>query len=162
MDTAELLALPFVDAHTSVVAAEPDAVWRAVGETVARRFGERRTAVAARLLGCADRAVAGPRPLAEGSTVPGFHVVTAVPGRELALAGRHRFSAYALIFRLEEAGAGRTRVRAETWAAFPGPAGRLYRLLVIGTRGHTVIVRRLLTAIRNRAETPRADRAAGR
>ncbi|MDF3149261.1 hypothetical protein PBV88_50835, partial [Streptomyces sp. T21Q-yed] len=85
------------------------------------------------------------------SPIPGFHVVTAVPGKELALAGSHRFSTYALIFRLEEAGAGRTRLRAETRAAFPGPAGRLYRLLVIETRGHAVAVRRMLTTVRERA-----------
>lgn len=111
MDATEILDLPYVDTHTSVVAAAPDAVWRAVGETVDH---------------------------------PGFHVVTAVPAKELALAGSHRFATYALIFRLEEAGAGRTRVRAESRAAFPGPAGRLYRLLVIGTGGHALAVRRML------------------
>ncbi|WDF44560.1 hypothetical protein PBV52_07735 [Streptomyces sp. T12] len=140
MDVTEIHDLPFVDAHTSVVAAQPDAVWRALADTVDHHFAGRRTAAVARLLGCADR-----------SPIPGFHVVTAVPGKELALAGSHRFSTYALIFRLEEAGAGRTRLRAETRAAFPGPAGRLYRLLVIETRGHAVAVRRMLTTVRERA-----------
>ncbi|MFI6015234.1 hypothetical protein ACIBAG_41780 [Streptomyces sp. NPDC051243] len=151
MDAAKMLDLPFVDAHTTVVAADPDAVWRAVAEMVDRSVRNRPTAFVARLLGCADRTASGPRPPAEGSTVPGFHVVSAVPGRELALAGSHRFSTYALIFRLEEAGGGHTRVRAETWAAFPGPAGTLYRLLVIGTRGNAVVVRRMLTTVRKRA-----------
>ncbi|MEY9989861.1 hypothetical protein ABIE67_001893 [Streptomyces sp. V4I8] len=114
MDATEILDLPYVDTHTSLVAAKPDAVWRALGETVDR---------------------------------PGFHVVTAVPAKELALAGSHPFATYALIFRLEEAGAGRTRVRAESRAAFPGPAGRLYRLLVIGTRGHAWAVRRMLRRV---------------
>ncbi|MET9835066.1 hypothetical protein ABZ078_38645 [Streptomyces sp. NPDC006385] len=151
MDATEKHDLPFVDAHTSLVAAEPDAVWRAVAETVRRGFGHRRAEAVARLLGCADRTVSGPWPPAEGSTIPGFRTAAAVPGRELALTGSHRFSTYALIFRLEEAGEGRTRVRAETWAAFPGPAGRLYRLVVIGTRGHALAVRRMLTTVRARA-----------
>ncbi|MGN9756879.1 hypothetical protein [Streptomyces sp. SD31] len=118
MDATEIHDLPFVDAHTSIVAAEPDAVWRAIAETVDH---------------------------------PLFHVVTAVPGKELALAGSHRFSTYALVFRLEEAATGHTRVRAESRATFPGPAGRLYRLLVIGTRGHKVAVRRMLRTVRKRA-----------
>lgn len=37
--------------------------------------------------------------------------------------------------------------------AFPGTAGRGYRTLVIGTRGHVVAVRRLLRATRRRAES---------
>ncbi|WP_338117123.1 hypothetical protein [Streptomyces viridochromogenes] len=74
---------------------------------------------------------------------PAFRLVTAVPGKELAFGGSHRFSTYALIFRLEEAGVDRTRVRAETRADFPGWTGRLYRLLVIGTGGHAWVIRRM-------------------
>ncbi|WP_031486092.1 hypothetical protein [Streptomyces bicolor] len=151
MDAAEILDLPFVDAHTTVMAADPDAVWRAIAETVDRSFRNRPTAFVARMLDCADRTASGPRPPAEGSAIPGFHVVSAVPGRELALAGSHRFSTYALIFRLEEAGEGHTRVRAETWGAFPGPAGRIYRLLVIGTGGHAIVVRHMLKKVREHA-----------
>lgn len=91
-------------------------------------------------------------PLAEGSVFAGFRVVTAVPGRELVLQGSHRYSTYALVFRLDELAPGRSRLRAETRAVFPGPAGGLYRLLVIGTGGHAVGVRRLLSGIRRRAE----------
>lgn len=57
-------------------------------------------------------------------------------------------------FRLDEAGPGRVRVRAETRAVFPGPAGGLYRLLVIGTGAHVKLTRRLLTSIRRHAEHP--------
>lgn len=155
MDATEILDLPFVDAHTSVVAAPPDAVWRALCETVGHHFADRPAESVARLLDCTDRTTSGPRPPAEGSTIPGFHVATAVPGRELALAGSHRFSTYALLFRLEEAGAGLTRVRAETRAAFPGPTGRVYRFFVIGTRGHTLVVRRMLRKVRERASQGR-------
>ena len=67
------------------------------------------------------------------------------------LAGRHRFSSYALIFRLDEIGAHRSRLRAETRATFPGPAGAVYRLLVIGTGGHAVAVGRMLAKVQRRA-----------
>lgn len=53
-------------------------------------------------------------PLAEGSVFAGFRVVAAVPGRELVLQGSHRFSTYALVFRLDELAPGRSRLRAET------------------------------------------------
>ncbi len=115
-------------------------------------FGSSRTGHIAGLLGCADLDSGGPRPLATGSTLPGFHVELAEPGRELALAGRHRFSSYALIFRLDRLDAGRTRLRAETRADFPRLKGSVYRALVIGTRGHVLVTRRLLDAAKRRAE----------
>jgi hypothetical protein len=87
-----------------------------------------------------------------GPVFPGFRVVGAVSGREVFLRGSHRFSAYVFVFRLDELAPGRSRLRAETPAVFPGPAGGLYRLLVIGTGGHAVGVRRLLSGIRRRAE----------
>ncbi|BAC72154.1 hypothetical protein SAVERM_4442 [Streptomyces avermitilis MA-4680 = NBRC 14893] len=145
-------ALPYVDEHTMVVAAEAEDVWRGLGATLDRSFSGPGAAGYARLVGCADRTAGGPRPLAEGSTLPGFRVAAAAPGRELVLMGRHRFSSYALIFRLEAAGPGRTRVRAESRAAFPGPAGALYRWLVIATGGHVAGMRRLLSGVRRRSE----------
>jgi hypothetical protein len=56
-----------------------------------------------------------------------------------------------LIVELEEAGADHTRIRAQTWAAFPGVLGRVYRALVIGTRAHRLVVRRLLRRIEGQA-----------
>lgn len=149
----QIPSLPYRDEHTTVVAAGADDVWRSLGDTLDRSFSRPGANRYARLVGCADRTASGPRPLAEGSTIPGFRVAAAVPGRELVLGGRHRFSSYALIFRLEPAGPGRSRLTAETRATFPGPAGGLYRLLVLGTGGHAVGVRRLLAAVRRRAET---------
>ncbi|MGA5509106.1 hypothetical protein [Streptomyces umbrinus] len=149
----QIPSLPYRDEHTTVVEAGADDVWRSLGETLDRSFFRPGANRYARLVGCADRTASGPRPLAEGSTFPGFRVAAAVPGRELVLGGRHRFSSYALIFRLEPAGPGRSRLTAETRATFPGPAGGLYRLLVLGTGGHAVGVRRLLAAVRRRAES---------
>lgn len=144
--------LPYVDEHETTIAASPDEVWRTLVAAVDSGFSGRGAAAYARLVGCADTAVSGPRPLAEGSTIPGFRVITAVPGQELALAGRHRFSDYKLTFRLDALDADRTRLRAESRAAFPGLHGAAYRLLVIRTGGHGMAVRRLLAGIRRQAE----------
>ncbi|MGF0172958.1 hypothetical protein ACQF36_21385 [Streptomyces sp. Marseille-Q5077] len=81
----------------------------------------------------------------------GFRVAIAAPGHELALVGRHPFSSYALIFHLDETDRGHTRLRAETRASFPGPAGDVYRRLVIGTGAHALAVRRMLSKVRTNA-----------
>ncbi|MER5474354.1 hypothetical protein ABZX90_05780 [Streptomyces sp. NPDC002935] len=145
-------ALPYLDEHTTVVAAGTDDLWRCLGEVLDRSGARPGATGYARLVGCADRAASGPRPFAEGSTIPGFRVAAAVPGSELVLRGRHRFSSYALIFRIEEVGPDRSRLRAESRAAFPGPAGGVYRRLVVGTGGHAKGMRRLLASVRRRAE----------
>jgi hypothetical protein len=148
----EIASLPYVDEHATVIEAAVDDVWRGLGETLDHSFSRRGAGGYARVVGCADRTASGPRPLGVGSTFPGFRVAAAVPGRELVLEGRHRFSSYALIFHLDEVGPGRSRLRAESRAEFPGAAGRLYRLLVISTGGHVLGVRRLLSAVRRRSE----------
>lgn len=148
----EIASLPYLDEHATVIAAETAHVWRSLTETLDRSFSRPGWGGYTRLVGCNDCAASGPRPLAEGSAFPGWRVAAAVPGRELALQGRHRFSSYALIFHLENVGPGRSRLRAESRAAFPGLAGALYRWLVVGTGGHVVGMRRLLSAVRRRSE----------
>lgn len=82
------------------------------------------------------------------STVPtGFVLDEARPPERFALKGHHPFAAYRWVFELEAEPVGRTRVRAATWAAFPGVHGKIYRALVIGTGGHRVVVRRTLNRI---------------
>jgi hypothetical protein len=144
--------LPHIDEHAVEIDAAPDAVWDALLRVVDGSFGSAATGRAARLLGCADVDPSGPRPLAAGSALPGFHVEVAERPQMLALAGSHRFSDYALIFRLEDLPNNHTRLRAETKAAFPGFKGRIYRTVVIGTRVHVLVTRRLLGAIKHRAE----------
>lgn len=146
--------LPHVDKHSIAIEATPDAAWAALLRVVAGSSGSGASTRGARLLGCADTVASGPRPLAAGSVVPGFHVETAERPRELALAGSHRFSDYALIFRLEEQGDNSTVLRAETRAAFPGFKGRAYRALVIGARIHVLATRRILSAAKRSAERP--------
>ncbi|WP_419993183.1 hypothetical protein [Streptomyces boninensis] len=156
--TAAAAALPYVDEHATVAEAGPEEVWKALGEVVDRAFSSAAGGRFARLIGAKDGAPAGPRPLAEGSVVVGFRVTSADPGRELVLEGRHRFSAYALTFRLDALDpedSPRTRLRAETRAVFPGVAGRAYGMAVVGTRGHVLVVRRLLRDVRGRAERAR-------
>ena len=111
----------------------------------------RPSAAVARLLGCEPAAAGGPRPLEVGSTFPGFAVTRVDPAARLELAGRHRFSRYELVFTLHDDSRSGTRLGAETWAAFPGIHGRAYRAAVIGTRGHVVAVRRILSAVARRA-----------
>jgi hypothetical protein len=150
--SADTERLPYVDEHEQTVAAGREATWAAllyVAEATVSSAGAPRYA---RLVGCADTEASGPRPPAVGSAFPGFHVAVAEQPVELALAGNHRFSDYALIFRLEELPDGRTRLRAETRAEFPGLTGAAYRALVIGTRLHVLATRRLLGATKRRAE----------
>lgn len=144
--------LPHVDEHSIEIAAAPAAVWPVLTKVAEGSFGSPATGHVARLLGCSDVAPAGPRPLEAGSAFPGFHVEAAEPGETLALAGSHRFSDYALIFRLDDIGNQHTRLRAETRATFPGLKGGIYRTLVIGTRGHVLATRRILGAVKHRAE----------
>jgi hypothetical protein len=144
--------LPHVDEHALVVEAGCDATWTALLRVVEGTVSAGAVPRFARILGCADTAAAGPRPLAEGSALPGFHIAVAERPTELALAGSHRFSSYALVFRLEESGEGRTRVRAETRAEFPHLKGAIYRGLVIGTRMHVLATRRILAGVKRNAE----------
>jgi len=82
----------------------------------------------------------------------GFEIAEDDPPRLVSLAGRHRFSRYELDFRVEPRGSGSV-VTAVTRAEFPGRRGAVYRMLVIGSRGHVLAVRRMLAGIRHRAES---------
>ncbi len=168
--------LPYVDEHAVTVAAAPEATWRALLAVAERSFAGGGAPRFAQVVGCEDTVPSGPRPLAVGSVLPGFHVVAAdLPGAAplaadtaqpptdagtakhrdaalLNLRGRHRFSRYALVFHLDDLGDGRSRLRAETRAEFPGLKGTAYRTMVIGTRMHVLVTRRMLRAAKVRAE----------
>jgi hypothetical protein len=144
--------LPYLDEQAVVVAAPTEAIWTAVPRTLADGFGARPARQAARLLGCDPTSTSGWDRPGVGSTVPGFRIVTAQPPQLLVVAGRHRFSRYGIVVRIEP-GAGGTRLRAESRATFPGPHGALYRLGVVGSGGHVLAVRRLLRQVRRAAES---------
>jgi hypothetical protein len=152
--STEMERLPYVDEHATIVGAGRAATWESLLRVVEASFSSGAVPPFARLLGCADTEASGPRPLAAGSSFPGFRVVVADREEELALRGSHRFSDYALVFRLDELDGGRTRLRAETRAAFPGVKGSVYEALVIRTRIHVLVTRRLLGATERRAERP--------
>ncbi|MGH2983202.1 MAG: YybH family protein [Solirubrobacterales bacterium] len=153
-------SLPPVDEHGVEIAADADQVWEALAATLPKSLNTRRSAGLAKVLNCAFTEASG-EPTVIGSTVPGFIVSRSIRPSVLALLGQHRFSRYALVFRIDELGTGRSRLRAETRAEFPRAKGRVYRALVIGTGGHILVVRRILSAVRRRAEGKRAtvDRA---
>lgn len=111
-------SLPHVDEHSQQIEAPPEAVWHALQ-----------------------------RHLSAWTFRRGFRVAERREEERVTLAGHHPFSRYELRFEIEDLGAGRTRLRAITDAAFPGPHGRIYRALVIGTGGHRVVVRRMLGGI---------------
>lgn len=128
--------LPYVDAHAVVVPAPAEDVWAALRAYVDTSLAGGSRGPLGRVLGT--------------SPAPGFAVEQSRPGERLALAGRHRFSRYALVFDLDPTAVGGTALRATTYAAFPGATGRVYRALVIGSRVHVVATRHMLHAIRRR------------
>lgn len=144
-------SLPFVDEHAVEAAASPAEIWAALIAVMARSGG-RVAAPFARALGCL--AIERSDRFGEiGTTIPGFIVTRSVAPAVLALMGEHRYSRYALIFRIaEQRGDRPPRLGAETRAEFPGRSGAAYRALVIGTRGHVVATRSILRAVRRRAE----------
>jgi hypothetical protein len=138
--------LPYVDEHSVEVRAPRDLVWHALDDYV---HGS---------VGISDRhplgVVLGTRPRS------GFAVAATVPGEQVALEGRHRFSVYRLVFDVADGPSpGMTTLRATTLAAFPGPHGRAYRLLVISSRAHVVATTRMLRVVARRAEAAGAGGA---
>lgn len=128
--------LPFVDEHARDVAAPPERTWTALQEYVGRLTTSSHS-ILFRVLGTVPRS--------------GFEVVGTDPGHEVVLAGRHRFSTYRLVFRVDPAGAG-TRLRAQTYAVFPGLHGRAYRTGLMVSTGHRRATRHMLAIVAHRAE----------
>jgi hypothetical protein len=147
--------LPYIDEHSLSIEASPEAVWRALISTLRGDLGNPASAAFARLLGVEPGRLQGDwrGSLEPGDSIPGFAVAEALPARRLALSGSHRFSRYALVFELDGGtgpSAPHCTLRAQTWAEFPGLSGRAYRALVIGSRGHRLVVHRLLQRIARR------------
>lgn len=149
-----LESLPFVDEHYIEIGASPDQVWDAMIRVLGAASEGRTGTPISRTLGCAQTEVQGD--VGEiGSTIPGFVVTRSVRPAVLALMGQHRFSRYALIFSVLEKPSGLVLLSAQTRAEFPHLRGRVYRGLVIGTRGHVVVTTAMLRSIRKRAERAR-------
>jgi hypothetical protein len=157
-DTSATRELPFIDSHSLAVKAPPEQAWDETAQVTRRwvehllpRGGGAAGPLFARLLGCSNVDLPRPGPGAPEAIV-GFRVARAERPLLIALEGEHHFSRYALIFQIEPADGSSCIVKAETRAAFPGRAGRIYRGAVIGTGGHVFVVRRLLSSIKHQAE----------
>lgn len=141
--------LPFIDEYAARVSASPERTWDALVRVL--RSDLSGAGPLARVLGACPSARSGDwSGDLTGATLPGFAVVEAQRPARLELRGRHRFSSYALVFLIDD-----DTVRARTYAAFPGLHGRAYRALVIGTRAHRVLVRRMLRRVAGSASTHR-------
>ena len=149
---ADWESLPLIDEHGRRINADRKQVWAALGRMLSRP-DRLVTTIVLRLAGALPQRAAGD-PLREGSAIAGFAVVRAVRPEILVLAGRHRFSRYALTFRLRAAEAASV-VTAESRAEFPGVTGTAYRALVVGSGGHVVAVRRMLARVASEAVAAR-------
>lgn len=144
--------LPYIDSHSITCSTGPAELYEALVSVVDKTLSRPAATAYARAVRCVPSAAGGPRPLAPGSTVPGFRVLSAANGDELVLAGRHVFSTYLLRFAVTPDGSGGSRLVAESRAEFHGVAGRGYRLLVLRTGFHAVSLGHLLRTVKRRAE----------
>ncbi len=149
--------LPPIDEHALEIDAPAEVAWAALFPTLAGSLDGRPQRRLADWLDARDQIAEGDlhHP---GGTLPGLVVARSVAPVMLALMGEHRFSSYALVFRIDLLPGQRCRVRAETRATFRGIGGRLYKLGVLGSRGHVLVVRHMLRRLRKQAER----RASGR
>jgi hypothetical protein len=114
--------LPYIDEHATTIDADTASTWAAVLQVL-----------------CGSSA--NPR-------APfGFRIRESQPRERLVLAGHHPFSVYRWVFELDALTPNQTRVRSQTWAAFPHLHGKIYRALVIGSGGHRLAVRWMLKRI---------------
>ncbi|MEZ5217776.1 MAG: hypothetical protein R2715_14605 [Ilumatobacteraceae bacterium] len=147
-DDIRTLGLPRIDAHAVVVDADVDRTWAALLRFTTRRLATRTPSHTDRLL--------------RTEHPGGFEVYATERPRWLVLHGGHRFSSYAIDFRLEPQD-GRTILTATSNAAFDRPGGRVYRALVISSHAHVLATTVMLRAIARLAEgTPQSSAPTGR
>ncbi|WP_396625875.1 SRPBCC family protein [Luteitalea sp.] len=154
----DAVLLPFVDAWSTEISASPRVVWEVVlgmapGATPSLPYRLWAWAWAAD-----PPASNGLAAHVLGAERPGFAVCEVVPPLTYALAGRHRFARYQVVFRIEQRGAGRSRLTAETYAEFPGWPGRLYRTALLDARLHGVVMWVMVRRVRRRAEALARER----
>lgn len=130
---------PYVDEHAVRITAPRDVVWTVLEQYVTTSIGIPDGNLLTKLLGTEPEA--------------GFEVARSVPGESIDLVGRHRFSTYLLRFELADAPDGATQLRAQTYAAFPGITGEIYRTLVIRTRFHVIATMHVLRTVQRKCRT---------
>ena len=132
---------PYVDEHDVLISAPRDRAWTALESYVDEVLATGRATALTRLLGT--------------SPASGFGVASRVDLERIELTGRHRFSRYRFVLSLYGRPDEATRLNAVTYAAFPGPHGAAYRLMVIGSRAHVLATRRMLASVAARATASR-------
>jgi hypothetical protein len=133
--------LPYIDEYAIRVEGPADRTWVAI--TRALRGQAKGLPALVRVLGATPGERSGDwNGDLNGATIPGFEVVDAQRPERLELRGRHRFARYSLVFLLDG-----ERVRAQTYAEFPGLKGRAYRALVISSGAHRLVAQRLLRRV---------------
>jgi hypothetical protein len=147
--------LPYIDDHARPIGAPADRIWSALVHVMGRTTDLHLPGAVVKTWGIEHTGRRGDwnEDVTVGDSVFAFIVTAADSRRSLTLRGSHRFSTYELRFDLEPLAPGETLLRATTSAAFPGVSGRVYRALVIGSRGHVIAVRRILAAVARRAES---------
>ena len=143
--------LPPLDLHEVGIPASVSEVWAALVATIVAELSRPSARLVAKITGVRHDPADPGFPLT-GTEVAGFRVALSAPNKRLRLEGHHRFSRYALDFELTGS-SGATRLSAATYASFPGRVGGLYRMFLLGTRGHRLVVKHLLRAVRRRAGT---------
>jgi len=148
--------LPPIDEHAIEIDAPAELAWGALFPMLEGTLDHPRARRYARRIDAAVTTAHGDlgHP---GGMLPGFTVIRAIEPVMLALAGRHRYAQYAMVFRIDLLPGQRSRVRLESRAQFLGRRGRLYRAGVVGTRGHVLFVNRMLRTVKRRAENVGAD-----
>jgi uncharacterized protein YndB with AHSA1/START domain len=144
--------LPYIDEHSTTVGATRERVWEALVSSLRATLGSSAPAPLRIALDLTPAELRGDwrGTLHVDDALPGFSITEVSPPERLALSGGHRFSSYELAFEIDAIDDEHSLLRALTWAAFPGLAGRTYRALVIGSGGHKLVVRRLLRNIARR------------
>lgn len=143
--------LPSIDEHYIDVEAPAEATFAALFPTLESALGSKFAHSYCERVGAVETEAHGDlhHP---GGTLPGFTVTRAIAPVMLALAGEHKYAKYAVVFRIDLLPGQRSRVRLETRALFSDGRGKLYKAAVLGTRGHVVVVNRMLRSIKRRAE----------
>lgn len=146
-----LESLPPIDEHYIDVDAPAEVTYAALFPAIESAFGGKFAQSYCERVGALETETRGDlhHP---GGTLPGFTVTRAIAPVMLAMTGEHRFAKYAIVFRIDLLPGQRSRLRLETRAEFVPGKGRIYRAAVIGTRGHVLAARRMLSAIKKRAE----------
>lgn len=144
-------ALPCIDEHETSINVPAAVAWTAVLAVVGRLTTRPAWRMFAKAVRCKpDRAIGAG--VTVGEALPGFLVARCEAPTEWALEGEHLFSRYVLTFRIAPVDSEQCRVAAHSSAEFPGPHGKIYRAMVIGSGGHAIGVRSILRSIKTDAE----------